>query len=176
MENRKSNLRTLMIELRNSLSLNRRKEASIKLLKAFSEIEGFLLSYDSFNGELETKELNAKLASFKKLVLPKIEGKTLGLYLVSSIKNDLEQNSLGFFEPIPNRCQKIPLDQIAMILVPGLCFDASHHRLGYGKGYYDRLLRGRTFSTIGVGFLEQFTTAPLPISSEDVPLSQLALF
>lgn len=51
----------------------------------------------------------------------------------------LVQNHWGIFEP-PRRAAVSP-DEIDVVLVPGLGFDRAGHRVGYGGGYYDRLLR-----------------------------------
>jgi len=46
----------------------------------------------------------------------------------------------GIREPRPECCEPAPPDSIDFVLVPGLGFDASGGRLGYGGGFYDRLL------------------------------------
>lgn len=60
-----------------------------------------------------------------------------------------------------------------MIIVPMLAYDLeTHHRLGYGGGFYDRLLAKRQHSqAIGVCFSE--CTAKLPIEPHDEPLDQI---
>jgi 5-formyltetrahydrofolate cyclo-ligase len=54
-------------------------------------------------------------------------------------ENRLETNSLGI--PEPKGGILIPSYSIDMILVPLLAFDKQGHRVGYGKGYYDRFLK-----------------------------------
>lgn len=67
-------------------------------------------------------------------------------------------------------------NEIALILVPGLGFTASNYRIGYGKGYYDRLLASLPHCpSFGLGFKEQLVES-LPIESTDYPVSHLYLF
>ncbi len=62
-----------------------------------------------------------------------------------------------------------------LILVPGLAFSENGHRLGYGSGYYDRLLVGRSIETWGIGFVEQLVPS-LPLDPWDQGLTRLYLF
>jgi 5-formyltetrahydrofolate cyclo-ligase len=55
------------------------------------------------------------------------------------------------------------------VIVPLLAFDRRGHRLGYGKGYYDRLLAASQATTIGVGFAAQEIDA-LPAQAYDIAL------
>lgn len=175
MENQKNKIRSLMKARLLALSSSRRQEAALALLNTFAKPEGLVLSYSSFGDELETEALNSQLAQSNKLVLPKMEGEHLHLYLVHSLQ-DLMQNSFGILEPNPILCKQVSLSQIPTILIPALSFDQFNHRLGYGKGYYDRLLMGGSFPSIGVGYREQLFETPLPVTSLDVKLKQVMLF
>lgn len=53
-------------------------------------------------------------------------------------KTNISTNAWGIPEPLHS--QHIETDKIDIVLVPGLCFDMQGHRVGYGKGYYDRFL------------------------------------
>jgi 5-formyltetrahydrofolate cyclo-ligase len=66
--------------------------------------------------------------------------------------NQLKQNKWN----IPEPCQGIltPVEKIDIILVPLLVFDQQGHRIGYGKGFYDRLLTScrRDCKKVGLSF------------------------
>lgn len=99
-------------------------------------------AYASFGSELDTSGfLAGVLADGKQLVLPRINRalRALELRQVSDLGADLVQGVWGIREPA-ERCPIIPVTQIEFMLVPGVAFTAHGARLGYGGGYYDRLL------------------------------------
>ena len=62
--------------------------------------------------------------------------------------------------------------QIDVALIPGLAFDTNGHRLGRGKGYYDRFLTAFTGKTIGVCFDFQ-KVAEVPVDAHDVAVDRV---
>lgn len=168
----KETLRIKMKEDRKALPQERREEAASQLLSAFENISGLVLSYASFGTELCTEKLNKYLALRKSLVLPRVHGNNLKLFKLDSAPN----TSKMLWEPDPKTCEEIPPEKLTHILVPGLAFDSSGFRLGYGSGYYDRFLEKVSIPTIGVGFKEQLLHFPLPKDTRDIPVQSLKLF
>ena len=78
----------------------------------------------------------------KNLVLPQVERGGLVLYGIDDPERDLRPGTWGIREPIPERCPLADPGRIDFALVPGVAFDRSGRRLGYGGGFYDRLLGG----------------------------------
>ena len=73
----------------------------------------------------------------KQLLLPVVVGEELELRLFQNM-NELKIGSFGIAEPTgPLFTDYTKIDFVA---VPGMAFDRNGHRLGRGKGYYDRLL------------------------------------
>src|SRR5262249_50098992 len=64
----------------------------------------------------------------------------LALHQVRDLERDLRAGTWGIREPDPTRCQTVAPVAIDFVLVPGLAFDPDGGRVGYGAGYYDRLL------------------------------------
>ncbi len=62
---------------------------------------------------------------------------------------ELAENAWGILEPKTG--DLFPNDQIDLVLVPLLVFDQSGHRVGYGKGYYDRFMAECRPETIKIG-------------------------
>lgn len=163
----KTECRKLLLRLRDHLSETRRREAAERLMRHILERpERRILSFVSFGSEIRLDELNRLLAAQGKLVLPRREGDTLALYAVKDFATQIQR-----IEPIPEYCERV--QEVDLALIPGLGFDTLGFRLGYGKGYYDRLLRTSRFRTIGVGFLEQ--QAIFPHDPWDQPVHELFL-
>jgi 5-formyltetrahydrofolate cyclo-ligase len=85
----------------------------------------------------------------------------------------LERHPFGFAQPHASAVP-VPVDQIDVVLVPGLCFDRRGGRLGYGRGLYDRLLAGlpREVVTVGVA-RDALVVAALPLEPHDVDVQWL---
>ena len=129
-----------------------------------------IVSYASMGSELNTWGLMKNLLDAgKKIVLPKIQGEHLRLFDVGRIDQNLIAGVWGIKEPDPSRCTEVSLAAVDLVVVPGLAFDRAGYRLGYGKGYYDRLLappRPQNLQTIALIFEEQWI-AHVPTEAHD---------
>ena len=102
-----------------------------------------MLAYLSFGHELSTAGLIIGLQERgRALVLPRIDraAHRLELYRVRDTTIDTVPGVWGIREPDPSRCPPADLDEIELIVVPGVAFTPMGERLGYGGGYYDELL------------------------------------
>jgi 5-formyltetrahydrofolate cyclo-ligase len=100
----------------------------------------------------------------KIMVFPKVQGNTLQFYPAVS-ENDLAKGGFGIPEPIAS--QGVDVDEIDLMLVPGLMFDHFGCRIGYGKGFYDRVLTlYPDVATMGPCF-DEFFVEGLPAESWD---------
>jgi 5-formyltetrahydrofolate cyclo-ligase len=125
-------------------------------------------AYASFGSEFDTSEfLAAALAAGKKLVLPTINRalRALELRQVSDLKADLVAGVWGIREPAV-RCTMVDPIKLDFMLVPGVAFSPSGARLGYGGGFYDRLLASldpgttRIAAAFHLQIVEQLPEAP----------------
>lgn len=101
------------------------------------------LSYAGFGSEVDTLPFNLALRRRGiSLALPRVERDAGGLvlYRVQDPAVDLVPGVWGIPEPDPRRCEVVVPEAIDWMLLPGLAFDRQGGRLGYGGGYYDRLL------------------------------------
>ena len=115
--------------------------------------------------------LHAALDAGKLTVLPRFNAAT-GHYEAAAVRdlaNDFTEGKFGILEPAP-ACESADLKRLDLILVPGLAFDRHGHRLGRGKGFYDRLLVEVSGKTCGVAFDQQLVSA-IPVEPHDVRLN-----
>jgi 5-formyltetrahydrofolate cyclo-ligase len=108
------------------------------------------------------------LAGHKTLALPRVDpaARVLQLHRVTDLAQDILPGHLGIPEPRA-ACPTIDRGAIDWILVPGVAFDAAGHRLGYGGGYYDRLLPELPRAPRVAGAFELQLVAALPRAPHD---------
>jgi len=103
-----------------------------------------VLAYMSFGAEFCTEEwVQQALREDKCVLLPKVNRTTneLDIYRVSNLQHDLAPGLWNIREPLVERCTKIiALSEVDFILLPGIAFGRDGARLGYGGGFYDKLL------------------------------------
>ena len=112
-----------------------------------------ILAYCPVNNEVDTSLLLEDCISEKHLTLPKTDTitKVLTPCLVDSLA-DLNEGSYHIMEP-NDSCEEILLDKIDIVIIPLVVFDKKGTRLGYGGGYYDRLLiKMKNAKKIGIAF------------------------
>jgi 5-formyltetrahydrofolate cyclo-ligase len=100
----------------------------------------------------------------KTLVVPKIEGGIINLYIIRSY-DDLKKSTYGLLEP-KNHAESIAVSAIDLFIVPGVAFGRDGTRIGMGKGYYDRLLSGVRAPCIGLCYGSQLFDS-IPTSQND---------
>ncbi|OGN61278.1 MAG: 5-formyltetrahydrofolate cyclo-ligase [Chlamydiae bacterium RIFCSPHIGHO2_12_FULL_27_8] len=171
----KNDLRKKFIKIRQSLPINRKIRAEKQLLKISKYNFKNFLSFSSKKSEINLYFLNKKLSLSGKLLLPKVVDNSLKIYKINNLQKDLMKGEFDILEPNPIFCEEFSLEKIDCILVPGLVFDKNNNRLGYGKGFYDRLLKDSKATTIGIGYLEQFVDI-VPSDPHDITLNHVLLF
>jgi len=98
-----------------------------------------LLLYYALSDEVQTQGLIEELvAEGRTVLLPKVISDTEMELRRYSEKNDLTVGAFGIMEPTGELFTSY--DEIEIAVIPGIAFDNKGHRLGRGKGYYDRLL------------------------------------
>ena len=94
------------------------------------------------------------------------------LYIHRYLPDQLVLHPWGMMEPAPNT-PTVPHETIELVLIPGVGFDAHGGRLGFGGGYYDRLLP--QLDAIRVGIAHIVSCVPvIPNSSHDCLMDWLA--
>jgi len=158
----------------------RRQELSAAVVGGIAASEAFrsattVLTYLAFGSEVDLSSLTE--ASRKRFAAPLTHSLDTALTFHVLEGADLVTGRSGFREPMAAALQ-VSLAEVDMVLVPGLAFDATGARLGYGKGFYDRFLAQLATEcpdvpTVGVT-LEELVFSALPEDPHDVKVSHLA--
>lgn len=114
-------------------------------------------------------------SSEKRFVFPKVLGSELQWFHVSHPESQLRftpGSALRILEPTSEI--RIPLEEIDLLLIPGLAFTPEGLRLGRGGGFYDRVLlrRGEDSLSVGVCFSFQMSTT-LPVEPHDMAVDRV---
>lgn len=166
----KDTLRTEMLTIRMALTENQRKELSDNAVSLIQNHPLYQSAthigiYHPIKNELDV--LNLRNDSEKHFYLPKVFGHHMH-YL--KFEETLEESELGIFEPRSNKSYDKVLE---LIIVPALAVDHSFHRVGYGKGYFDRYLSmNPNIKTLGVVMsfqvVEKITHSRLDVTLHDI--------
>ena len=146
MAEEKEYLRKKFAGIRNLLSNRARKQKSLLIEKKLFGLDEFkkagtVMFFVSFRSEVNTVEMIKKAIELKKrVVVPYVRRKSLAAVEIADVKKDLRPGRYSILEPV-NRNNTVNPPKIDLIFVPGLVFDRSGYRIGYGGGYYDRWLR-----------------------------------
>ena len=150
-------LRREILAERDALPADDRSSRSEAIADRFLELPEaastrIVLAFWSFGSEVDTAPLIARLRSQGTTVaLPRIEGSEV-VPVVATPGAAMTQTSFGAMEPTEGRVVEVA--ELDLVVVPGVAFDRSCDRMGYGAGYYDRLLglRRDGVGAIGVAF------------------------
>jgi 5-formyltetrahydrofolate cyclo-ligase len=145
----KIELRQRIIALREQLSPEFRASHSKDITERLLRLSQYqhanvVLGYMSFGAEFDSGTwVKQVLADGKRLALPKVNRLTnqLDLYWVDDLAIQLAAGLWGIPEPVAERCERLnTLNEVEFALLPGVAFTRSGARLGYGGGFYDKLL------------------------------------
>ena len=129
-----------------------------------------VLLYWSMPGEVHTHEFIRRWCGKKNIILPVIDGDRLRLALFEDEQSLRRNLTMNLYEP---QGDDYPSPQtIELAIVPGIAFDRANHRIGRGRGYYDRLLPQLNTYNIGVCFDFQLFDA-IPFSEYDVSMDEV---
>lgn len=151
-------------------ALKSRKIMELVLALPLTARAGIISVYIDFRSEVETRALIRRLMDEgKTIALPVVHYDTweLKFKTISSL-DSLVQTPKLIWEPAPGTGKDIMIQDIDLILTPGAAFDYQGNRMGYGAGFYDRVLKQRREDTqaIGLAFIEQVVEA-VPIEAHD---------
>ncbi|MES1022569.1 5-formyltetrahydrofolate cyclo-ligase [Gloeocapsa sp. BRSZ] len=168
----KTELRRLLLQKRQSMTLQEWQEKSDRICFHLQSSSLFIraktvLSYFSFRRE---PELNALFSINKTWGLPRCVNKSL-IWHSWNPGDDIQTGLYNIPEPL-SRAPLIHVNEVDLILIPAIACDPQGYRLGYGGGFYDRLLscpEWMSKPTIGITFDFAYLRQ-LPAEAWDKPL------
>lgn len=172
----KSALRQELKRKRHALGHRLNQEKSKSIIEKLIQVPAYqnaksVLFYVSLSEEVDTHfAISQALAQGKKVFVPRMNGDEMTLHRIHDFK-ELQFGAFGVLEASLEAEEAQP-SELDLIIVPGLGFDTRGHRIGYGKGHYDRLLKQTHGYTVGLAFDEQ-VIEKVPEEEHDVPLNCL---
>ena len=174
----KQNIRKQFLNCRKQLGLSTYSRLSQQAQRQLIGSECFaqakaLALYSSIYNEVATKEIFAAARELnKRTFYPRVVDAELEFMEVDAV-NELRLGAFGVAEPLSG--VSVPVAELDLIVVPGVAFDLKGHRVGYGRGFYDRQLAGRPAGAIAVGLcFEMQLSDSLPTEDHDQALDFIA--
>ncbi|MCK4911544.1 MAG: 5-formyltetrahydrofolate cyclo-ligase [Thermodesulfovibrionales bacterium] len=181
MSEMKKDLRLRAARGRDALPLERRKRFECEIRARLFALEQFkvadkVLFYASFRTEVDTGiMIKESLEMGKTVILPRVhpEENRLTKHVIDGLE-ELVPGHMGILEPDMEKHSEIKVEDIHMLVIPGLAFDIKGARIGYGGGYYDRLLpRIKGERTIAALAFEAQIFESLPMENHDIPVDYI---
>lgn len=132
-----------------------------------------VMFYIAFDGEVNTKDMIEEAKKIGKIIVVPIckKNRIIKACLFGN-KERLVKGPYGILEPMVKTC--VSLEHLDLVIVPGVAFDDKGHRLGRGKGYYDRFLRKLSGKTTSIGLAFDFQILPsIPAATYDVNVNKV---
>jgi 5-formyltetrahydrofolate cyclo-ligase len=178
----KEQFRQYILRLRDRQSLRDIESKSLEILDQISHIHEYVRArgiacYVSKDSEVDTRPLIRRaLDSNKRVLVPVVKKGDIDLFFseIRDLGKELVPGSFNISEPKPEFLRPTSLETVDILLVPGIAWDKEGYRLGWGRGYFDRVLKvlpGHVRS-IGLSFNLQFVSK-VPRDQFDVPVNMV---
>ena len=175
----KRTLRQQMLAIRRALSpdewllSSQRAQQNLIALGEYNRAECIAL-YAAAQNEIDTRLIVlGAFSAGKRVLYPAVCGHHMVLRQVEALEQ-LSEGCFGILEPCSTGVDH-QADEADLIVVPGVAFDRSGHRIGYGKGFYDRFLQhpGRKAVLVGLCHDFQLIDGDLPVDRHDIRMDKI---
>jgi len=168
----------ILLRLKTQKEEDRDKKSKIIKEKLFKtsvfKKANIVMFYISFGGEVNTQDMIKKAHRLGKMVaVPVCRNHKITIRPCVLRNNAKTQNGpYGVCEPAIK--EYIRLDDLDLVIVPGVAFDKKGNRLGRGRGCYDYFLRRLAPDTASIGLAFDFQILPsLPTTPTDVKIGKV---
>ena len=164
-----------MKEVRDAQDERTRKTKSQQIVQNLKNMPEFknaetICIYLSTGSEVETHQLvEQAINEGKTVVVPVTKDKTITLSKLQNMNN----TRIGAYNILePTREHHVHENDVDVFIVPGIAFDKCCSRIGYGAGYYDKLLRTSTKPKLALAYNFQIVET-IPASETDIPMDKV---
>ncbi len=171
----KEDIRREILKLRAAHPETERLSKSAEIEKRLFSIREFaaaksVLFYASKSDEVLTKGMITRaLSGGKRVALPVVREQDIVLSEIRCFEGDLAPGKFGILEP--KAVVPVEPGKTEAVIVPGVAFDERGNRIGFGKGYYDRLLKKLDERIPRIGLAYEFQVVPKMAGGKwDVPV------
>ncbi len=170
-------LRSRLLEMRRSMpfeevfSLSKRAQARL-LGSGFFKDSRRLALYSSFSNEVLTDEVfKAAAEAGKEVFYPRVTMEGIRFLRVNGL-GELAPGAYDLKEPVEGG-ETAGTESLDLIVIPGVAFDESGNRLGFGKGHYDTALKGARCPVVALAYEFQVLKTKIPIEPHDENVSAI---
>lgn len=177
----KSRIRRDVLRKRDGIAASERERRDILIGERIFSLPEFrearvVFYFASFRSEVSTlSQIKEALRMGKKIVLPRVDPrlKVLKLYEIKDV-GELSPGCMGIPEPAVPEERRREIDDVDLVIMPGAAFDVRGNRIGYGGGYYDKLLSGmkKDAPLIAVAYEEQVVDR-VPVEPHDIRVDMI---
>jgi 5-formyltetrahydrofolate cyclo-ligase len=175
-------LRRDVLKIRNCIEDRERIEKSRKIFNTLAGMKEFknsvsVMCYVDFKGEVITRDIIDLCINLNKsLCVPVVSANEDGSrHIIASILKDPEtelyKGNFGIMEPKNEYIRLFEPEKIDLVIVPGVAFDEKRNRVGFGAGFYDRLLKNVRNDCFKIGVAYEFQVfRDIPVNKYDIPM------
>lgn len=173
----KKELRKKVLEAREKISdeeLNRRSKIILEKVKEMDEFKNSktIMIYVSYGKEINTYDFIRECISMGKNVITpicKYCDRTLILGQTKSFPEEFQMTKYGILELDSDKCEHVDAKDLDLIIMPGVAFTKEGDRMGYGGGYYDKLLSMCSDKLVTIApVLQDFIFDEIPTEPHDI--------
>ena len=176
----KEQFRRYILRLRDRQSVRDIEQKSMEIMDQVLHLHEYVRArgiacYVSKDSEVDTRPLIRKgLDSKRRVLVPVVKKGDIGLFFseIKDLGKELAPGSFDIPEPKPEYLRPESLDAVDVLFVPGIVWDKEGYRLGWGRGYFDRVLKmlPEHVRSIGLSFNLQFVSR-VPRDQFDLPVN-----
>lgn len=177
----KAAIRKEVLSKRKEIDSLSRNKKDLLIKQALFSIPEFrtadtIFYFASFGSEVSTlPQIEERLETGKRIILPVVDKKAKGLrlYEIKSL-SELSPGVMGILEPSVREGRETDINCADFVVMPGVAFDLNCNRIGYGAGYYDKLLSclKKQVPLVAIAYEEQIVER-VPTEPHDIKVHRI---